>query len=75
MEGGTEHDMLSLENSVSGKEECKDVEEKKVEEKLSEKSETEEGNEAESDSPRKGFLTCTYNMTAAALSQKLSDQL
>ena len=54
MEGGTEHDLLSLVNVESAEEESKELEEEKAEEKLSEKSETEEGENHGTDSPKKG---------------------
>ena len=61
MEGGTEHDLLSLVNQESDKEDSKGVEEEKVVETASEGAETEEGIEKEphiehvQDSPKKGY--------------------
>ena len=62
MEGGAEHDLLSLENPVSDKEEHKEVEEEKVIQKQKDKEETDETAEEQNDerpSPKRGtMLAC-----------------
>jgi hypothetical protein len=47
MEGGTEHDLLSLASSVADQEDRKDVKEEKEAENVEERAETEEGSEKE----------------------------
>ena len=47
MEGGTEHDLLSLTSSVADQEDRKDVKEEMVAENVEEKAEIEESSEKE----------------------------